>query len=319
MDTKNFRKKALLQKDWHWEIAIYLFLGGVGAGAYVTGAISSFLGWTDMARWGVLVSFPALAIGLLFLVAHLGNPLRTYLAASKAGTSWISRGVIFFSVFMLVAIIHIIGTLWVELSGTIVLALSVIGIIFALGTMVYTGALLSASKGIPFWRSGIMPILFMFSALATGLAATVVFVYFFGSTPFLAGIAPVVALIAAALILGEAVVVLFFLHAAYRLPESRDSAVTATKKGSFIVGDVLLGLLVPLALMLYVGFGNAGGNTGTLMVIAGILVIIGGLLLRYMVLSVGMITTMYASGFEFKLQNKPEPKSPIGLVPPGNV
>jgi formate-dependent nitrite reductase membrane component NrfD len=319
MDTKNFRKKALLQKDWHWEIAIYLFLGGVGAGAYVTGAVSGFLGWAEMARWGILVSFPALAVGSIFLVAHLGNPIRAYLATSKAGTSWISRGVIFISLFMLVSIIHIIGILWVGLSGAIVTLLSIIGIIVALGTMVYTGALLSASKGIPFWRSGIMPVLFMFSALATGLAVTVVFVYLFGSTPFLAGIAHVVALIAAALLLGEAVVILFFLHAAYRLPESRDSAVTVMKKGSFIVGDVLLGLLVPLALMLYVGFGDAGDNTGILMVIAGILALIGGLLLRYMVLSVGMITTMYASGFEFRLQNKPEPKSPIGLVPPGNV
>lgn len=319
METKNFRKKALIQKDWHWEIAIYLFLGGLGAGAYVTGAISGFLGWTGMARWGIFISFPALFIGLLFLVAHLGTPFRSYLAASKAGTSWISRGVIFFSLFMLVAVIHIIGNIWLELSGTVVITLSVLGIIFGIGTMVYTGALLSASKGIPFWRSGIMPVLFMFSALVTGLSATLVFVYFSGPGQFLPGIAPTVAMIAAALLLGEAVVVLFFLHAAYRLPESRDSATTMMKKGSFIVGDVILCLLIPLFLMLYVAFGNTGEHTGILMVIAGILVVIGGLLLRHMILSVGMVTTMYASGFEFRLQNKPEPKSPVGLVPPGNV
>ncbi len=317
MDTHNFRKVALLQKDWHWEIAIYLFLGGVAAGAYIVGAVSGFLGWTSMARWGIILSFPTIAIGSIFLVAHLGNPIRAYLATSNMSTSWISRGVIFISLFMLISVIHIILNEFVHYTGGVITILKVLGIICGIGTMVYTGALLSASKGIPFWRSGIMPVLFMFSAVATGLFAVVIFVYFFGTG--LWTIAPIVAMIAGALLLGELVVIIFLLHAAYRLPESRDSAVTVMKKGSFIVGDLLLGLIVPLALMLYIVLGRAGANMGILMVIAGILALIGGLLLRYMVLSVGMVTSMYASGFEFKLQNKPEPKSPVGLVPPGNI
>jgi formate-dependent nitrite reductase membrane component NrfD len=317
MKTKDFRKWALLQKDWHWEIAIYLFLGGVAAGAYIVGAVSGFFGWPDLARWGIIISFPAIAIGSIFLVAHLGNPIRSYLATSNASTSWISRGVIFITLFMLISVIHIVLNEFVHYTGGFVTLLKVLGIICGIGTMVYTGALLSASKGIPFWRSGIMPVLFMFSALATGLFAVVIFVYFFGT--HLWTIAPIVALIAAALLLGELVVIIFLLHAAYRLPESRESAVAVMKKGTFIVGDLLLGLLVPLALMLYIGLGKAGNNMGLLMVIAGILALIGGLLLRHMILSVGMVTTMYASGFEFKLQTRPEPKTPIGMVPPGNM
>jgi len=250
-------------------------------------------------------------------VAHLGNPIRAYLATSNVSTSWISRGVIFISLFMLVSVIHIILNEFVHYTGGLTNILSVLGIIFGIGTMVYTGALLSASKGIPFWRSGIMPILFMFSALATGLYAVVVFVHFFGTE--LRAVAKVVALFASGLLLGELLVIIFMLHAAYRLPESRESAVTVMKKGSFIIGDLLLGLLVPLVLMLFVAFGNAGANTGIMMAISGILALIGGLLLRHMILSAGMITTMYASGFEFKLQNKPEPKAPIGMVPPGNI
>ena len=33
-----------LQHDWSWLIAVYLFLGGVGGGAYTIAAINSFLG-----------------------------------------------------------------------------------------------------------------------------------------------------------------------------------------------------------------------------------------------------------------------------------
>ena len=33
-----------IQTEWRWLIAIYLFLGGVGGGAYTIAAINSFLG-----------------------------------------------------------------------------------------------------------------------------------------------------------------------------------------------------------------------------------------------------------------------------------
>ena len=41
MDPKH---NGQIQTEWGWLIAIYLFLGGVGAGAYTIAAINSFLG-----------------------------------------------------------------------------------------------------------------------------------------------------------------------------------------------------------------------------------------------------------------------------------
>ena len=43
-----------------------------------------------------------------------------------------------------------------------------LGIVFAVLTMAYTGVLLGASKGVPFWRSGVVPVVFVVSALVTG-------------------------------------------------------------------------------------------------------------------------------------------------------
>ncbi|RLB61614.1 MAG: hypothetical protein DRI90_10950, partial [Deltaproteobacteria bacterium] len=43
----------------------------------------------------------------------------------------------------------------------------VLGIIFAIGTMAYTGILLSASKGIPFWHTGVVPVVFVISAIVS--------------------------------------------------------------------------------------------------------------------------------------------------------
>ena len=33
------------QTKWRWLIAVYLFLAGVGGGAFVTGALADWTGW----------------------------------------------------------------------------------------------------------------------------------------------------------------------------------------------------------------------------------------------------------------------------------
>ena len=54
-----------LQREWSWLIAIYLFLGGVGGGAYTIAAINGFLGESMQLSTtvGLWIGFPALLIG----------------------------------------------------------------------------------------------------------------------------------------------------------------------------------------------------------------------------------------------------------------
>ena len=48
-----------LQTEWGWMIAVYLFLGGVGGGAYAMGAVNSFRGTMDLASSiGLWIGFP---------------------------------------------------------------------------------------------------------------------------------------------------------------------------------------------------------------------------------------------------------------------
>jgi formate-dependent nitrite reductase membrane component NrfD len=155
-----------LQEDWNWLVAIYLFLGGVGAGAYTIAAINSFIGEgaelsTAVGLW---IGFPALLIGSLCLVADLGSPTRAVLAGMKPKTSWIARGFWIISAFMILAFGHLVLYLT---DGPAQGVVAVAGIVFAVGTMAYTGILLGASKGIPFWRSGVVPVVFVVSALVT--------------------------------------------------------------------------------------------------------------------------------------------------------
>jgi formate-dependent nitrite reductase membrane component NrfD len=48
-----------LQEDWNWLVAIYLFLGGVGAGAYTIAAVNSFIGSVAPVWWPIWARLPA--------------------------------------------------------------------------------------------------------------------------------------------------------------------------------------------------------------------------------------------------------------------
>ena len=162
-----------LQKDWVWLIGLYLTLGGLGAGAYFIAAVNGlFEGLPLATSIGLWISFPAVALGSVFLVADLGSPVRSVLAGIKVDSSWIARGFWVISLFMVVAFIHTVLLQFTEApNATLINALSIVGIVLAVGTMAYTGILLGASKGIPFWRSAAIEVVFILSALVTGLFA----------------------------------------------------------------------------------------------------------------------------------------------------
>jgi formate-dependent nitrite reductase membrane component NrfD len=287
-----------LQHDWGWLIAVYLFLGGVGGGAYTIAAINSFMEASPVLSTtvGLWIAFPALLVGTVFLIADLGSPTRAVLAGMKPGTSWIARGTWIISAFMVLSFVHLVLHQFTgigETSGgaTLINVIAAAGIIFAVGTMAYTGILLGASKGIPFWRSGIVPVVFVVSATVTGHFAIMLGMAFFGDTASLVMPFKTMALEAAGLVVLEVLAILFFLQAAFRQPDPR----------LFLYSTTL-----------------ETGSTKILVVITGaILGLIGGLILRQAVLICGALPTLNIAGFEFRRIHRPkEPKPDIGMLPP---
>ncbi len=311
-----------LQLEWGWLIAVYLFLGGVGGGAYTIAAINSFLGEslalsTTVGLW---IGFPALLIGTLFLMVDLGSPSKAILAAMKPGTSWIARGTLIISIFMVLSFVHLILHQFTKFGGTadgetIIDIIAIAGIVFAIGTMAYTGILLSASKGIPFWRSGVVPVVFVISATVTGHFAIMLGVALYGD--IVATMEPLrtMAVEAAGLVVLEVLAILFFLQAAYRQPDSRESAERILRKTMFVIGYFILGLAAPLILMIIVYRSTA--NVLTMVAIGAVLGLIGGLILRQAVLVCGALPTLNIAGFEFRRIHRPkEPKAGVGMLPP---
>lgn len=316
-----------MQREWGWWIAVYLFLGGIGGGAYTIGAFNWLIGDGAEASTtvGLWIGFPALAIGSLCLLADLGSPAKAILAGMKPGTSWIARGFWIISIFMVLAFLHFVLHLFTEASQlptgrTLLNVIAVLGIVFAVGTMAYTGLLLSASKGIPFWRSGVVPVVFVVSALVTGHFTIMLGIALVSGSQAVPDPLQIMAFEAAVLVALEVLAIVFFLQAAFRLPDSRESAERILKNRMFVVGYFVLGLGVPLVLMVMVYrtmAQDSAGNVLALAVIGAALGLAGGLILRQAILVSGALPTLNIGGFEFRRIARPkEPKPGIGLMPP---
>lgn len=199
---------------WGLYIAIYLFLAGAGAGAFlcaVAGEIYSKEGFRPLIHSGTIIAGPLVAIGMPFLIYDLGagkmEPWRLVFLYFGNPGSIMSWGAWIISLFVGAAFALAFLELdlpgfwpWLEsrkthrptlyrrissLKGTLAplhflilphrRRLLTIGAILAVATSIYTGLLIGVINAVPLWNSAILPALFVDSALSTGLAAAVVY------------------------------------------------------------------------------------------------------------------------------------------------
>lgn len=179
---------AELQSVWGWQPALYLFLGGMGAGAFVVAALLYFLDRQSNRKTICIASWAAtacLVAGLLLLLSELTNPLRGMLLwqSFSNGTSWMTFGAwVVFAAVIVFGLMAVLSTeQWVKpvskkwkgypkARNRMRSVLAVVGIALGLCVAVYTGILLMSVPGVPLWNTLLLPCLFTVSALDTGAA-----------------------------------------------------------------------------------------------------------------------------------------------------
>lgn len=179
---------AELQSVWGWQPALYLFLGGMGAGAFVVAALLYFLDRQSNRKTICIASWAAtacLVAGLLLLLSELTNPLRGMLLwqSFSNGTSWMTFGAwVVFAAVIVFGLMAVLSTeQWVKpvskkwkgypkARNRMRSVLAVVGIVLGLCVAVYTGILLMSVPGVPLWNTLLLPCLFTVSALDTGAA-----------------------------------------------------------------------------------------------------------------------------------------------------
>jgi formate-dependent nitrite reductase membrane component NrfD len=310
---------------WGLPVILYLFLAGVGAGALTVSAAIFLRGGdvsrgihVDTARYGAFLAPLPIMVGCGLLVFELGSFetghwfkwLNLYkminLSPMSIGT-WLLTVTILVSLGYAYTFVRAAPGLPEEKRFPLRRNLAWIAVPLGIATAVYTGVLLGAMPSRPFWNSPILALLFLVSALSTGIAAILLLraVFYVGSsdgdmeknfsrTGYLLTATDVM------LIGFELMVVFLFVMFAYLTVGDVRHAVSVILAGGslmplFWLGFVVIGLAIPALVELYYVIPrllyhreyspHRGVEIGV-----SVLVLLGGFLLRYVVVMAGQIT-----------------------------
>jgi len=263
-----------------WELMIvwYFFLGGIAGGAYFTAAIADTFGGPrdrTVARAGYLLSLPLVAACGLLLIADLGVPMR-FLNMLRVFKFWdpMSIGAWAVGLFGLFSLVSSLLSFSSD-PGRVALRRKVglVGIFFGFFLASYTGVLLSVTAQ-PFWSEArLMGALFLASGASTGMAAISLVLFLVGGASG-EGFSKIKRADRYSIIV-ELVILAAFLGLLGSAAEPLTSGRLAPLFWGGLVG---LGLVVPLVLEI------VGKRLRALAAVSALLVLIGGFLLRYVVL-----------------------------------
>ncbi len=282
----------------HWSIlvVVYPYLTGLVAGAFILASLVKVFNVTEVQsvyRLSLLTALAFLLVAPLPLLLHLGHPERSFeIFLNPNFTSAMAMfGFVYAWYLMVVLILELWFTyrkdmiLWVreekppmkwihqiislfsrDLSDRAlafdrkaVKGITIIGIPSAFLLHGYVGFIFGSVKANPWWSSVLMPIVFLFSAIVSGIAL-VIFLYMVitpmrGERIDMKTLDKMSSYLFYAVIVDFSLELLDFIHRLYQSEESIKILSTMVMNKLFIslvVIQVLLGMLVPLTLMIAV-------------------------------------------------------------------
>jgi formate-dependent nitrite reductase membrane component NrfD len=262
---------------WEMPIVIYFFLGGIAGGAYFTAVIADNFGSMrdrSVARVGYLLSLPLVVLCGLLLIIDLGVPAR-FMNMMLHFKFWdpMSIGAWAVGVFGAFTFISTVMSFTAsESTAALRRKIGLVGMLFGFFLASYTGVLLSNSAQ-PFWAdSRLMGALFLASGASTGMAAVALIMFVLGES---AGEAwHKIEVADRYSMIFEIIVLAAFLA----LLGSAARPITSGHFGPLFWGGLVgAGLLVPLALNFF------GHRMRMLGAVSAVLVLVGGFVLRYVV------------------------------------
>jgi formate-dependent nitrite reductase membrane component NrfD len=278
----DFMVKYTPQREWiegHGIlVAFAMFFGGISGGLYLAS-----LAFDDLL--GMFIAWLlAMAAGITDMM-HLSKPMRFWRMMLKPGTSWISRGFILIWLFLGAAMIQLALAQWAP--GAAETVFRVLAGILAFGVAIYSGFVVGFVGAIKLWNSAVIPMLYVITGLTGGLA--VLLLASFNDDALLS----IANYFLAALVAYAVLLAVYFWVATYGGVNARDSAVRVLRGNiapAFWLGVVLLGIVIPIAMVAPLALAQ---NTSTaVFAVASVCAIIGGMMLRYVILKGGLYSPL---------------------------
>lgn len=281
---------------WDWRIALDLFLGGLGVGAFIYAISVMFYRKDDelvSVRVGTALGPIAMTAGLLFMLSEMGQPLRIYKTLIRFNpTSTLAWGGIIQEGFVLFSATFAF-LLFTNKSKNLRQGFAVFAGFFALFAAFYHGFLLSFVTARPLWNAGAVNVASVISSITTGIAAVLLLASF--STRGKAEIGqmnPALKNVLLMLLIAQISTCLIWL------------VTLMTGKADFVnayiilnqdfglllwLGAILIGLIVPFLVLSAYSFGAKRDNPIPIPLIS-IPILIGGLVFRYVLVIAGQIS-----------------------------
>jgi polysulfide reductase chain C len=289
-----------------WKVIAYLFLAGVGGGAAAVGAAFHLIlpEIESITRASVILGAPLVIVGCLLLFFDLGRPRAIFRALSRPNHAWIARGTIILTVFIIFQAIQFAGWIWpfraLTSDSSLFSFFNVLGGIFGVLTVLYTGFLFDTTRSIPFWSTPILPLLFLVSGVSTGIFALMLLL--------LSGLSvneeiSLLSRIDLFVILFEGLILFFYLHGMHEVTAARASVrrlIRDDLSSAFWGGVVGIGLLIPFLTEVFLS------DRVFAIVMACLCGLLGGIFVRYVVVAGAVKAPLNAEGVLIPLTPRPE-------------
>jgi sulfite dehydrogenase (quinone) subunit SoeC len=276
------------QTEWIDRRGLFLWIafytGGLGGGLYLVSLYFNSM-------WGMLIGWAIVSFikGVTHFV-FLGKPQRFWRIMMHPQTSWLARGFLFVVSFAGLGFIQLIIS-WQWPGNPAEIVFKVLAGIMAFCVAIYTGFVLKAVKGVPFWNSWLLPVLFIMCGVLGGFGLSVAISLSGGDIVLSRAETGSRILLAVNILL----IIVYLLLAAKREAVGKQTVfeqIRGQNAPVFWIGIVVLGLVIPVAVSL---IALATGEVNSIMLIFGVVCeIIGGLSLRYVVLKGGAYKPLVA-------------------------
>lgn len=288
---------------WHWQIPLYLFLGGLAAGILFFAALFTIMGKADLMEATVKkapVIVPiALVLGLLALFLDLKHQLyfwRLYttfrIESPMSWGAWVLMAITPLSMVWVASYAKEIWPGWQWKSALLDkmeafviekrLWLAWIIIVLSVILGIYTGILLSAFNARPLWNTSILGPLFLVSGMSTGAAAIMLMSKSHDEKKLMGGID----------ILLVVIELFFITHMIMGFQAGSQTQIAAAQLflgGPFTVVFwvfvVVLGLIFPVILEVMERLGIKMP-----VIIPATLILVGGFIFRFIMVEAGQVT-----------------------------
>ncbi|MEA5025796.1 formate-dependent nitrite reductase membrane component NrfD [Desulfitobacterium sp. LBE] len=172
------------EMPWGLLIAMYLFYTGISAGAVLVTSLGPVFGVKELkktAQVGAIIGLSLLIIAPIHLIFDLEQPQRFIsLLFNFHATSPMSYGVFILLLYGIALLFYLLNLK--QGNEKNIKTFGMASFVLALGLEAYTGFLIGNVQAHALWNTALMPVIFLFSALASGTAMVLIVLNFYEKT-----------------------------------------------------------------------------------------------------------------------------------------